>query len=358
MSKHILGGSHATRRKANTHLNEKFLYEGDIHVATSIELIQYNGKQFLTKSVLAKTKLKELIDVTFVNWFKVTGISDVDTINHVCLSFGLNKLDVKDLLSAKQVTKITVSERTTFILIREHRNNAQDIQSTQIAFILGDNYIISFQEAPEPIFDDIKEAIQDSRVQIRENKADYLLYILLSNVYSINNETIMKISDRIEEVEDDLINDTEGDIDIMRFIQVQKRVYTLLKRSIISVREELVNILHNSNKLIKEENLVYFRDYDDKLKVTLDDLEIYHLSIGSLSDFYFNKNNLQMNYIIKKLTIVSTIFIPLTFVVGVWGMNFELMPELKWRYGYLFAWGIMFLIIILAIFFLRRKRWV
>lgn len=102
---------------------------------------------------------------------------------------------------------------------------------------------------------------------------------------------------------------------------------------------------------------MYFEDFDDRLRTSSDDLMALKESISSLSDLYFNNNNLRMNNVIKKLTIVSTIFIPLTFMVGVWGMNFEFMPELKWQYGYQFAWGIMFGIVVLAVFYLKRKKW-
>ncbi|MDL2214635.1 magnesium/cobalt transporter CorA [Dysgonomonas sp. OttesenSCG-928-M03] len=359
MSKHNSNNSRPRKRIKNTRLLEKLSYQGDIQAPTSIELIQYDQKQFSVNKVAITDKLKDLISVNSTNWFKVVGISDVEAVYNICQSFGIHRFDVKDLLTSNRITKAITYENNTFILMSgcTTTSSSHEPQFNQVAFILGENYIISFQETTEPIFEDVKEAIKTSRVQLREKGADYLLYILLNDVHSSYYDTILKLSDKINEMEDCLIADNTGDTNIMKFIQLQKKEYTLLKRAITSMREEYVNVLHNTNRLIKNENMMYFNDYDDKLRTSLDDLEMYYLSISSLSDLYFNNNNLRMNNVIKKLTIVSTIFIPLTFMVGVWGMNFEYMPELKWAHGYLFAWGIMLLIIILAIFYLKHKKW-
>jgi len=347
------------KQAKNNRFFEKLSYQGNIETTTSVELMQYNSKNFSVKSIPADDKLKDAINGDFVNWFKVVGISDVQTTLNICRSFGINRFDIKDLLSSYKITKAIAYENTTFILTSgcTGKVDSNEPLSNKIAFIMGENFIVSFQETTEPIFDDVKEAIESSRVQLREKGADYLLYILLNDVHASYNDTILKLSDRIEDMEDKLIsNDLKG-INIMKFIQSQKKAYTLMKRSITSMREEYINVLHNTNRLIKNENMMYFNDYDDKLRTSLDDLEMYYLSVSSLSDLYFNNNNLMLNNVIKKLTIVSTIFIPLTFMVGVWGMNFDYMPELRWAHGYLFAWGIMVLIVVLAVLFLKHKKW-
>jgi magnesium transporter len=123
------------------------------------------------------------------------------------------------------------------------------------------------------------------------------------------------------------------------------------------MREEYLNLQHNTNGMISEQNIIYFNDFDDKLRTLLDDLEMFYMSVVSLSDLYFNNHNMQMNNVIKKLTIVSTIFMPLTFMVGVWGMNFESMPELKWAHGYLFSWGIFAVMAFFSWLFLKHKKW-
>ncbi|MDU1903342.1 MAG: magnesium/cobalt transporter CorA [Dysgonomonas sp.] len=347
-----------SRHLRNNRVLDTLTYLGNFQIPTTIELIQYNQQQYQSKKVESPDKLKELINPDYINWFKITGISDVDTIYRICKSFGIQRFDIKDLLSSRQVTKVILYERTTFILMSEcNTRESLNPSFEQIAFILGKNFIISFQENNSPVFNNVKEAIKTSKVSIREKAVDYLLYILLNDVHSSYNDTLIRQTDKISDIEDKLIDNNTQGINIMKFIQIRKKEYSFMKRAVSSIREEYINLLHNNNKLIREENRMYFNDFDDRLRTTLDDLEIFFLSISSLSDLYFNNNNLQLNNIIKKLTIVSTIFIPLTFMVGVWGMNFEFMPELHWQYGYIFAWGIMAVIIILAIFYLKHKKW-
>lgn len=168
---------------------------------------------------------------------------------------------------------------------------------------------------------------------------------------------IGKISMKLDEMEDKLIHQEDTDKNVMGFLRMRRSDYAVIRRSIMPLREEYVNLLHNSNNLILDDNIMYFNDFDDRLRTTLEELEIMHETLASLIDLYFNNNNLRMNEIIKRLTIVSTIFIPLTFMVGVWGMNFKFMPELEWEYGYVVSWLILIVIAIIAILFLKRKKW-
>lgn len=358
MPKRNSNGIRNRKHIKNAHLLETLSYLGEVQLPTSIELVQYNSKQSATKIIAPTEKLKYLIKEDYINWFKITGISDAEIIFDICKSFGIPRFDVKDLLSGRHVTKVITYEHNTFILMSGcFTTESNELDLDHIAFILGDNYVISLQENGTPIFTDVQEAIKNSKVQIREKGADYLLYILLNCVQSLYNDTVLKLATKIDDMEDKLIeNDTKG-IDIMRFIRIRKNDYSLLKRAVSSMREEYSNLLHNDNHLIKTENKIYFNDFDDRLRTSSDDLDIFHESIISLSNLYFNNNNLKMNNVITKLTVVSTIFIPLTFMVGVWGMNFDYMPELRWKFGYIVAWGIMVLIVIIALLFLKKKKW-
>ena len=356
MSKHSANYHH--KRIKNTHLLENLEYLGDNRITTSIELIQYNDKEFKSKPISDKESINKYVDDNYANWFKVIGISDVNLISNICKSFGVQRFDIKDLISNHNVSKVIAYENCTFVLISATTiNSANEVEVEQIAFILTKDCIVSFQEKESPIFEDAVNAIKSSRVQIKEKDVDYLLYILLNCIYFFYSDCIIRITNKVNETEDSLAEQGFLDFDVMSFIQRRKKNYSLLKRTISPMREEYPNLLHNINKMISTENSMYFNDFDDKLRIASEDLEALNESITSLRDLYFNNNNMRMNAVIKKLTIVSTIFIPLTFVVGVWGMNFELMPELKWKYGYLFAWTVMMLIALIAIFFLKKKKW-
>lgn len=346
------------KERGNSYFLQNLSYAGKYNVPTSIEMVRYNPKQVVTKVIAPDMPMHDELQDGSVSWFRITGFTDVARISSICKDFGIHRFDLKDLFSNLQVSKIVTYTNATFIMMSGCFMDKDGLLAIeQIAFILGKNYVISFQEISSPIFDDIISAINESRVQIREQGADYLLYILLNAVYSQYIDCISQINDHLDEVEDDVINQQLTDNKIMQFFRTKRREYALIRRAIIPMREEFDNLLHNSNHLIADGNFIYFNDFDDRLRTTLEELDLMSESITSLKDLYFNNNNLKMNEIIKRLTIVSTIFIPLTFMVGVWGMNFDFMPELGWKYGYLFSWGVMVLIAIIAIIFLKKKKW-
>jgi len=346
------------RKMKHSRMLENISYLGDIQTNTTIELIQYDEEKFSATMLNSSKDLKNHINSKKVNWFKVVGISDVNTIFDICKAFDIQRFDVKDMLSANRVTKVIPYRDATFILVSGYcLNDKNEPHFNQIAFVLGKNFLVSFQESTAPIFDEVRDAIAQKRVHLHEKDADYLLYVLLNDIHSSYSETLVHLMDIVGEKEEELIVNQRNAINPVRFIQQNKREYFLIKRSITALREEFVNLLHNTNGLIDKDNMLYFNDFDDKLRTSLDDLEMFYQAVSSLSDMYFNNNNMHMNNVIKKLTVVSTIFMPLTFMVGVWGMNFKFMPELLWKNGYLFAWGILMLMVLCSWLFLKFKKW-
>ena len=358
MAKKVSINIRSHRKMKHSRMLEKVSYLGDIQTETKIELIQYDKEKFYTTDISSSKNLKSHINSQKVNWFKVVGISDVDKIFDICQSFDIQHFDIRDLLSANRVTKVIPYKNATFILVSGYCLNAvNEPHFNQIALILGNNFVVSIQETTIPIFDDVRQAIEEKRVNLRDKNADYLLYVLLNDICSTYSETLVSLMDMVSQQEEKLIENPRNAKSPIRFIQQYKKEYFLIKRSITALREEYVNITHNPNGLIDKENMMYFNDFEDKLRTTLDDLEMFYQSVVSLTDLYFNNNNMQMNSVIKKLTIVSTIFMPLTFIVGVWGMNFKFMPEIDWHYGYLFAWGVLALTVAGSWLFLKFKKW-
>lgn len=358
MHKRPLLSLHNKKHIRNSHLLESIAYVGNNNIETTIDIIQYNTKEYHCQSVPLTDEVKSYIKDSTTTWIKITGISNAELVMNIGKQFGIKRFDIKDLLANHYVTKVIPYPQNTFVLMGSAQMNInEEVELERIAFILGKNYIISFQEKESSIFDDVLEALKNSRVQIRDRGADYLLYILLSCVNSGYNDVIINTANKINTIEDILVEGEYDNTNIMRFIQDKKKDYSVLKRIIYPLREEYNNLIHNTNHLIQDSNMMYFNDFDDRLRIASEDIERLRDATHALTDLYFNNNNLRMNRIIQKLTIVSTVFIPLTFMVGVWGMNFDFMPELKWEYGYLYAWGIMLLIVLLAIFFLKRKKW-
>ncbi len=336
----------------------KPIYIGDKDIPMSIELLQYDALRMEVKNMTLQSSIKENIDNSKVNWFKISGISDATQVNRICREFGLHGFDVKDLLADQQVVKIVAYDDVTFVLMSSFylEPNITGLDDMQIAFIFGNNFIVSFQEALIPVFEEVKQDIEENNGLIRQKGTDFLLYILLNAVNLSNINTIMGIEDYLAEIEDQLIVRKDS-IDILQFLHRCRVDYMHIKRSVISLREEYANLLHNTNKLISAENIVYFNDFDDRMRTMLGDLASFHESLTSLLDLYYNNNNLKMNEIIKRLTIVSTIFIPLTFMVGVWGMNFKYMPETEWKYGYIFSWLALGIVAISTYLWMRKQKW-
>lgn len=336
----------------------KPIYLGDKDIPMSIELLQYDALRMEVKNMTLQSSIKENIDNSKVNWFKISGISDATQVNRICREFGLHGFDVKDLLADQQVVKIVAYDDVTFVLMSSFylEPNITGLDDMQIAFIFGNNFIVSFQEALIAVFEEVKQDIEENNGLIRQKGTDFLLYILLNAVNLSNINTIMGIEDYLAEIEDQLIVRKDS-IDILQFLHRCRVDYMHIKRSVISLREEYANLLHNTNKLISAENIVYFNDFDDRMRTMLGDLASFHESLTSLLDLYYNNNNLKMNEIIKRLTIVSTIFIPLTFMVGVWGMNFKYMPETEWKYGYIFSWLALGVVAISTYLWMRKQKW-
>lgn len=355
---------HQSKKLKNKKFTENAHLFGDISsvdnnsVKTRIELIQYNASHNDKRLVKDNdVVINNLLVPDRISWIKITGLSDSKLISEICKECGIERFDIKNIFSKQRVTKIVEYPRSSFILVSGcHVNGEGDLNSEQLVLILSKNFLITIQESDFPFFSKVEQTLGDSVSQLREKSADYLLCSLMNCIYSGFVETVYELIDQLSLVEDSLISESSH-IDIMLQLRIGKANSLALRRIISPMREEFVNLLHNTNGLISAENMMYYNDFDDKLRASMSDLDIYNETLRSLLELYYNNNNQKMNDIIKRLTIISTIFIPLTFMVGVWGMNFEFMPELKWAHGYLFAWGIMVAIAIVAIWWLKKKKW-
>lgn len=332
-------------------------YLGEVDIPTTVDLIQYNENEYSKTVLHLNNNFDKHLKNDCINWFKVTGLSDADYINGICKNFGLHNFDVRELLSDAKVVKFALYDKVTFALISGYYfNNDNEVEDMQLAFILGDNFVISFKESPIPVFKEVEKAIVENNIVLRQKGADFLLYILLSTVNSFNNDFIIQSEDNLINIEERLISG-EDTIDVLHILRSQRKIHIQLKRFMSSLREEYENMLDNSNQKVKKANIVYFENLDDKYRTTASNIESYEESIKSLLDLFYNNNSMKMSEIMKRLTIVATIFIPLTFLVGVWGMNFVNMPELTWEYGYIAAWIVFAVVAIAGVWMMKKKKW-
>lgn len=347
----------------NNLLSEKLIYTGDSQTPTHIHLCTYNTTEMQEKSGNTFQSVKDTLDNTQINWLQVHGLKDTEAIREICSHFEIDFLVLQDILNAKHPTKIEEHDKYIVLILKLFYPNAHkeedeldELLQQQVCIILGSNYVLTFLEKETDFFGDVNAALRNDVLKIRSRQTDYLLSVLLNSVMANYISTISSIDDALEDLEEELLAITEGN-DIGVQIQALRRQYMLMKKSILPLKEQYVKLLRAENLLIHKVNRAFFNDVNDHLQFVLQTIEICRETLSSLVDLYISNNDLRMNNIMKRLTVVSTIFIPLTFLAGVWGMNYKWMPELDWRYGYLFAWFVMGIIGIIVYLFFKKKNW-
>lgn len=305
--------------------------------------------------------LDKCINVKKTNWLNIHGLNQIGLLQAVGGYFDIDNFMLADILNTNRRTKIEESSVTLFFNIKsllpvEHSDN---IRVEQISFLLKDGMLISFQEKRSDFFVHIRERIRTHSGIVRSKKADYLLYILLDSIMENFYVTLENEEDKVEE----LIDQTKKNIDpvILEKIEKHRDNLNFLKRSIVPLRDSLYEIKSikddNVFNVIELENFSFFARLHQKSLELLEQIESDMGLLESASNFFFSAQTHKMNEIMKTLTIVSSIFIPLTFIVGVYGMNFENMPELKYHNGYYIVIEVMVLIMIGMIVYFKKRRW-
>lgn len=349
----------------NNLLSEKLIYNGESQTPTHLHLCVYNEAEIQEVTADKFRPVTEALNNERTNWLQVHGLRNTELIREICTHFEIDFLVLQDILNANHPTKIEEHEKYTVLILKIFRFVSSEEDSTdalneleqqQVCIIQGNNYVLTFTENETDFFDDITAALQNDVMKIRGRQTDYLLSVLLNSIMGNYITTVSDIDDSLEDLEEELLTIANGkDIGIQ--IQSLRRQYMLMKKAVLPLKEQYIKLLRVENSLMHKVNRAYFNDVNDHLQFVLQTLEICRELLSSLVDLYISNNDLRMNDIMKRLTVVSTIFIPLTFLVGVWGMNFKMMPELDWRYGYLAAWVTMAIIGLIIYGYFKKKKW-
>jgi magnesium transporter len=320
-------------------------------------VIDYTENQF---SEFCPTDLKDLVkfkNQDTITWINIDGIHDVEFIKQAGEIFDLHPLLLEDILNPDHRPKIEEYGEYLHFTLKELKWNPKEkeIESEQISFVFGKGFVISFQEQKGDIFEPIRDRIRHAKGRMRKMKADYLAYTLIDIIVDHYFTIIDLIECEIEELETEILKST--DENNIRKIQKLKKDLMVLRKSIIPLRESVGNLEKSGSELIEERTTYFLKDvYDHTLHIT-DSIESYREMLNSLMELHISGMNNRLNKVMKVLTIISTIFIPLTFIVGVYGMNFDNMPEIHWQYGYYAVWGFMILTVFLMLYILRRNKW-
>ncbi|MCF8258272.1 MAG: magnesium/cobalt transporter CorA [Flavobacteriales bacterium] len=322
----------------------------------SIELIEFSEGDVHEAAVDDINGLHLCTGPGCVSWVNVNGIHDPEVIRKLGEVFGIHALVLEDVLNTDHRPKVEFFEDHVFFTMKMMWFGDDDVlEAEQVSIVFGDHYVLSFQERKGDLFEPTRERIRQNTGVVRKKGADFLVYRLIDIVVD-NYFTIMeRFDEKLDDLEERITADNEGDH--IAEIQAVKREMLRLRRSLLPLREAVSALEKGVSGLVLKNNQKYFKDVYDHLVQLSDSLESNREVLGMLMDLYLANMSNRMNNVMKVLTIVSTIFIPLTFIAGIYGMNFEHMPELGWRNGYFITLGVMAALAAMMLVFFRRKRW-
>lgn len=344
----------------NNLLSEKLNYIGESETPTHLHLCSYNAEG----TQICRGNLQEVIPqlkTDCINWIQVHGLQNTETIHQLCSHFNIDFLTTQDILNSEHLTKIEEHETYNVVILKQLSIVEQnELIPQQLCIVQGKDYVLTFAEKETDLFNEINTALEKNVLKIRNRQSDFLLSVILNSVMASFMSLISKMEDDLEDLEEQFLSPLSpiptkqpG----IEEIQVYRRNYRLIKKSIFPLKEQINKLFHAENQLLHKANRPFFSDVNDHLQFILQTLEGCRDLLSALVDLYLANNDQRMNSIMKQLTIVSTIFIPLTFLAGIWGMNFQWMPELGWKYGYFFAWGLMIVVGVIVYFYFKHKRW-
>lgn len=332
-------------------------------VPLTIKLIDYTAEDFTELVLDSPQECQAFLDRTSVTWIHVQGDAEPDTMRQLGKLFGLHQLALEDVINSPQRPKIDTYDEHVFVTMAHPVVDTHDkrIRLEQVSFFLGSGFVVSFHPGKHDPFEPVRQRLRNHSGRIRQRSTDYLLYALLDVVIDEGFPVLEWLGDEIEEMEVELLDSPTHAT--LHWLHRQKRELLLLRRMLWPQREVLNTLVRDDTPFINDTTHVYFRDcYDHTIQI-MDLLETYRDTVTGLLDVYLSSASYRLNEIMRVLTIIATIFIPLTFLVGVYGMNFInpdspwAMPELRWYYGYPMLWIVMIGITITMLVYFRRRKW-
>jgi magnesium transporter len=322
-----------------------------------ITVLDYDEQNFQEKQVTKIEDCFEFKTTPTVTWINIDGLHDVEIIEKIGRHYDLHPLVLEDILHTGQRPKFEDIEQYLFVVLMMLRfdEESQSVISEQVSLVLGTNFVISFQENIGDVFEQIRDRIRNAKGRIRKMSADYLMYSLLDAIVDGYFTILEKMGETIESLEEDLVDNPSKNT--LQQIHHLKREMIFLRKSVWPLRELISSLEKSESKLIHESTEAYLRDVYDHTIQVIDTVESYRDMIASMLDLYLSSLSMRMNEVMKVLTIIATIFIPLTFIAGVYGMNFHDMPELKWKYGYPVILLVMAAISIGMLYYFKKKKW-
>ena len=326
------------------------------------QLYKYNSSFYAVEkdepSHFVNDFVESEIDSDYVSWLNFHNLFDRESIDRICQKLRIDKLSVENIYHTVRRPKVEEYPEYMFFNVKSALPDDSDLAALnqeQITFILGKDYLISFQEKSSDHFTDVRDRIEKSRGKIRTKGTDFLLFRMLEAIIDNYFEVLERIADNIDRIDAKLhVSENKS---IFKEIEIEKRRLIELRKIVQPMRDITMQLEHSESNLLDKSNFHYFSNLKSACVSALEEIDGNKQILEGMSNLFYAAQGQRMNEIMRMLTVVSSLFIPLTFIVGVYGMNFEYIPELKWKKGYFMIWGVMLFIILCLMIYFTKKGW-
>jgi magnesium transporter len=354
MAKHIKKQSRKAGLPPGTliHIGEKLSDQ------IKISLMSYDEEHVTERSISTLQECRLPEDFPGITWINIEGLHDIKILEQLGANFGMHPLILEDILNTGQRPKIEDLGNYIFIVLKMFNSQeelTEDLEAEQVSIILGGNYVISFWEKEGKTIDPIRERIRNGKGRIRKMGTDYLTYAIIDALVDSYFIVLERLGEKIEFYEDSLVSKPTPQT--LQAIQHLKREMILLRKAVWPLREVIGYLERTESNLLDNSMGIFFKDVYDHTIQLIDTIETFRDTLSAMLDIYLSSISNKMNEVMKVLTIIATLFMPLTFLAGVYGMNFTHMPELKWEFGYLIFWILIAVTTVLMLIYFRRKKW-
>ncbi len=330
------------------------VYSDQVH----IDVMDYTNEAINEYKISEVSELSQFNNNETVTWVNITGLHDISVIQELGEMLGLHPLTLEDILDTNQRPKAEEFDDHLYISMKmiNHLEGINKIDIEQVSIVLHKNYVVCFQEKPGDVFKDIRQRLKNGKGRARKRGSDYLAYMLIDIIIDYYYETLDEVWQKIETLEDIVVRRPER-IEL-KSIQVVRKDLIQLRRYMYPVRDVIHSLTTRNSNFFQEETLMFVRDsYDHGVQV-VENLDTYREILTSVMDLYLSQLSIKMNEVMKVLTVLSSIFIPLTFVAGIYGMNFEKMPELGWDLSYPVGfYSLCAGLVVFMLIFMKTRKW-
>ena len=335
------------------------IHVGDVlESVTRMSVIDYSKENIEEQKIQSVDEILKYKDSDTVTWVIIEGLTNVDIVERIGAIFGIHQLVLEDILNTHQRPKFEEYDDHLYIVLKclLPENEQFTVTYEQISLLVLKNFVFVFKEKTDDLFHPVQQRIKTSKGRFRSLGADYLTYAILDTIVDQNFILIDSLDDAITSLEDSLLA-SEPTQDTLNTIQRLKREIISIRRHVSPIRELMAGMLRSESELINEKTHIYLRDVSDHAIRVIESIESYRDILTGLLDIYISSVSNKMNEVMKVLTVFASIFIPLTFLAGIYGMNFEYMPELKWKWAYPALWVVFITIPVVLLIYFKRKKW-